>query len=227
MTRFVSRVPRLLNASTTVARHITAATIIILFSVAGARAIAAPAGDSSSPETVIDRFDTTLLRVMREGQKIGYDARYKALAAAMKQAFDFSDMARIAVGPAWYRLTPDEKREIFNAFRHFSIASYAAEFDTYSGERFVTSGHAPVARGIIVTATLVPPHDKPVRFGYLLHNVAGTWRVIDIYLNGTISQLALRRSEFSSILAQSGPQGLVQRLVEKTNRLEQEARSRS
>ena len=204
-----------------------AVVIAVLLALGPAIAMAAPAGDPASPEAVIDRFDITLLRVMREGKKLGYDARYETLAAVMKQAFDFSGMTRIAVGPAWYGLTSDQKSEIFDAFRHFSIATYAAEFDSYSGEQFVTEGNAPVPRGILVTAALVPAHDAPTKFGYLLHNVAGTWRVIDIYLNGTISQLAVRRSEFSSVLAQFGPQGLVQRLVQRTNSLEREARSHS
>ena len=62
-------------------------------------------------------------------------------------------------------------------------------------------------------------------FGYLMHRVPGTWRITDIYLGGTISQLAVRRSEFSSVLVQAGPKGLLQRLAEKTKKLEDEAAS--
>lgn len=193
--------------------------------VLGAAAVAAPADAPAGPEELVDHFDATLLQVMREARKIGYQARYDKLAAVMNETFDFEGMTRVAVGPAWAGVAADQKHALIAAFREFSIATYAAEFDDYSGERFVTEPPAQVPQGLLVTATLIPKDDKPVKLGYLLHDVAGSWRVIDIYLDGTISQLAVRRSEFSAVLSQSGPEGLVDKLFEKAKKLEQGTRS--
>jgi len=38
-------------------------------------------------------------------------------------------------------------------------------------------------------------------------------RVVDIYLNGTVSDLALRRDEFTSIIASGGADALIKRLA--------------
>lgn len=180
-----------------------------------------PAAHAATPQAVVERFDTTLLKVMQQARELGYQGRYDTLAPVMSQAFDFAGMARVAAGPAWFKLTPAEQEAIVKAFERYSIATYAAQFDSYAGERFVTTAARSVPQGTMITAALEGGGDQPVTFGYLLHKAGGAWRIIDIYLNGTISQLAVRRSEFSSILARSGPDGLISRLDQKTEQLAQ------
>lgn len=185
--------------------------------------LAAAAQSATGPEAVVSRFDATLLQVMREGDRVPYPARYQRLAAVMNETFDFEAMARIAVGATWPTLSADHRHAIVGAFREYSIATYAAEFSCFSAKDFVTGDRSDTAKGALVTATLIPKQDKPIKFGYLLRDVAGPWRIIDIYLDGTISQLAVRRSEFSSVVADSGPHGLVDRLQMKAAKLAQPA----
>ncbi len=211
----------------TLCRLLSPVVIGVSLAIGPVPGAAAAADHRASPEMMVDEFDTTLLDVMREGKRSGYQARYEALAAVMNATFDFAGMTRIAVGAAWAGLTSDQQRAIVSAFREYCIATYAAEFDAYSGEQFVTDGRRELPQGLLVTASLVAKADSPVKFGYLFHEVAGGWRVIDIYLNGTISQLAVRRSEFSSILARSGPEGLIHTLTDKAKALEEGARSKS
>jgi phospholipid transport system substrate-binding protein len=72
---------------------------------------------------------------------------------------------------------------------------------------------------VIVRTKLVQPNDNPVQLDYLLRGGQEKWRIIDVYLSGTVSQLAARRSEFSSVLRQSGVSGLVTLLKQKTAEL--------
>jgi phospholipid transport system substrate-binding protein len=72
---------------------------------------------------------------------------------------------------------------------------------------------------VIVHTKLTQPNDKPVQLDYLLRDGQGKWRIIDVYLSGTVSQLAARRSEFSAVLRDSGVAGLVALLKQKTAQL--------
>lgn len=171
----------------------------------------------AAPEEVVAEFHEALLRAMHEAT---YQERYDALAPAMNRAFDFTSMTRIAIGPRWFHLQPEQQGALVDAFRRFSIATYASQFDQYGGERFDAAGPNETApQGTIVQTVMQPASDKPIRFNYLLHRTADGWRIVDIYLEGTISQLAVRRSEFTSVLAQSGPDGLANLLEQKTKRL--------
>jgi phospholipid transport system substrate-binding protein len=174
---------------------------------------------AAAPEQVVASFHAALVRAMHDGV---YQARYDALAPTMNRAFDFTSMTRIAIGPSWYSLQPAQQDALVDAFRRFSIATYASQFDQYSGERFDAGGPSETAaQGTIVRTVMQPGNDsdKPIKFNYLLHRTADGWRIVDIYLEGTISQLAVRRSEFTSVLAQSGPDGLTQLLDQKAKRL--------
>jgi len=182
--------------------------------------LSARAGEPAAPESVISTFNATLLHVMQNAKDLGYQGRYDALAAVMNKGFDFAGMTRVAVGPTWNSLSSIQQSALIAAFQRFSIATYATQFDDYSGEQMrIDAPPQPNADGVLVPTTLTPPNGDAVRFGYVLHKVDGAWRIIDIYLDGTISQLAVRRSEFRSVLARSGPEGLVQLLDEKAKKL--------
>jgi phospholipid transport system substrate-binding protein len=185
--------------------------------LAVAVSVATPAW-AAEPATTIDAFYAVLLSVMKDSTKLGFKGRRDKLAPAVRQAFDLPLMTRLTVGLQWANLSPAEQQQLVTAFSEFSIANYASQFDDYSGERFEVDPKADPAPGNdqVVHTKLLQPKDKPVQLDYLMRQVQGGWRVIDVFLSGTISQLAARRSEFSAILRQDGPQGLVAVLKQKT-----------
>ena len=191
----------------------------LVASLAVAReALAAPADDAHA---TIDAFYDVLLATMKEGQKLGFAGRRERLAPAVTRAFDLPAMTRLVVGLQWQGFSPAEQQQLITAFSDFSIATYASEFDDYSGESFEVDRKADPAPGndLIVHTKLIQPQDKPVQLDYLLRSDQGKWRIIDVYLSGTVSQLAARRSEFSAVLRQNGVAGLVALLKQKTAQL--------
>ena len=176
---------------------------------------------ATEPHATIDAFYDVLLAVMKEGQKLGFAGRRERLAPAITEAFDLPAMTRLVAGLQWQGFSPAEQQQLVAAFSDFSIATYASQFDDYSGESFEVDRKAVPAPGsdVIVRTKLVQPKDNPVQLDYLLRDGQEKWRIIDVYLSGTVSQLAARRSEFSSVLRQSGVSGLVALLKQKTAEL--------
>ena len=75
----------------------------------------------------------------------------------------------------------------------------------------------PNPNGVIVESRLVKSNGEPVNLNYLLRqDAAGSWKVIDVYLSGTISELATRRSEFSTVLQRNGFDALVQLIEQRS-----------
>ncbi|MGH7033539.1 MAG: ABC transporter substrate-binding protein [Stellaceae bacterium] len=179
------------------------------------------AAAAAEPAATVQGFYDVLLATMKDGPKLGFAGRRDRLAPAMRQAFDLPLMTRLVVGPQWQGFTPEQQRQVIAGFSDFSIANYASQFDDYSGEKFVVDPKSAPAPGndAIVRTKLLLPSDKPVQLDYLLRSIAGKWRIIDVYLSGTVSQLAARRSEFSAVLRRDGVEGLITRLKEKTKQL--------
>ena len=173
---------------------------------------------SAEPAATIDTFYGVLLGVMKDSAKLGFAGRHDKLAPAIRQAFDLALMTRLTVGLQWANLSPTEQQQLVTAFSDFSIANYASQFDDYGGERFEVDPKADAAPGNdqVVHTKLIQPKDKPVQLEYLMRQTQNGWKVIDVFLSGTIGQLAARRSEFSAVLRQEGPQGLVAVLKQKT-----------
>ncbi|MCO6415325.1 ABC transporter substrate-binding protein [Siccirubricoccus sp. KC 17139] len=165
----------------------------------------------------VEAFHATLLEVMRNAQALGVKGREARLRPAMEAAFNLPAMARIAIGPAWTGIAPPLQQALTRAFADWSIATYASRFDGYGGERFVTEGQQTLANGDrLVRTQLVRPNDAPVQLNYLLRDTGGAWRIVDIYLTGTVSELASRRAEFTVLLREGGPERLLQELRQRT-----------
>jgi phospholipid transport system substrate-binding protein len=196
----------------------------LLFAAAAALTVVWRGGESRAaamPAATLNSFYDTLLAVMKEGPKLGFAGRRQKLAPAITQAFDLSLMTRLVVGLQWPNLSADDQKQLVIAFSDFSIATYANQFDDFSGERFEIDPKAAPAPGndVIVKTRLIQSNGEPVQLDYLLRQEQAEWRIIDIFLSGTISQLAARRSEFSGILREQGAHGLIVVLKEKTKAL--------
>jgi phospholipid transport system substrate-binding protein len=181
-----------------------------------ASALAQPA----APTAVVEGFHAALLDAMRNARALGPRGRERRLRPAMQAAFDLPAMTRIAVGPPWTGLAEDERQALMSAFSDWVVATYANRFDGYAGESFATAGESALQSGDrLVRTQLVRPNDAPVQLNYLLRGGEGRWRVVDIYLSGTISELASRRAEFTTLLREGGAERLAAELRRRTGTL--------
>jgi phospholipid transport system substrate-binding protein len=172
----------------------------------------------AAPATVVQHFYDTLLSVMKEAKHLSFDQRYQRLAPVIGQAFNLPLIIRLSVGPDWTKLQPSQQQALADAFSRYTISVYANRFDDFNGERFVVDP-TPVTNpnGAVVQTTLVKSDGDKVILNYLLRQgTDGVWQIIDIYLSGTISELAARRSEYVSVVQQSGADGLVKLIEQRT-----------
>jgi phospholipid transport system substrate-binding protein len=185
------------------ARVLLAASVatLLLAAAAGAEAVApAPPGVQ-----VVERLHETLLAVMKDAEELGYQGRYDRLAPVLQETYDTPFMAEKSVGRHWKQASEAERKALIETFSRFMIANYAGRFDGYSGQHFETLGEEPSVQGtVLVRSRLVEPEGEGVELDYRLRPVQGGWKIIDVYLNGTVSELALRRSEYSSLIKREG-----------------------
>jgi phospholipid transport system substrate-binding protein len=189
---------------------------------------AAPTPDADSAAPVIDKFHATLLDVMKEAKTLGYDGRYERLFPVIRELFDLPFMAEKSVGRHWKSAGEKNQKALVSTFSRFTAANFAGRFDGYSGQSFRTLGVEPATYGTVLVHTrLDEPNDEGVALDYRLRMVDGQWRIIDIYLNGTVSELALRRSEYSALIQREGFEALLAKLDERINDLKEPSADQS
>ena len=188
----------------------------LLLSIAITRPFAeSPEGEAKQ---VIKRLNDTLLDSMKRGGELGYSGRYKLLQPVIKESFSLPYIARISLGKYWTTITDEQKALLMERYTEWSVASYAARFDSYSNEKFeVLPETGTFAKTLVVLSKLTTSTDV-VEFTYQLMPIEGKMRIVDVKVEG-VSHLALTRSLFVSIMERQGIDGLISTLKEKTEKL--------
>lgn len=197
-----------------------AAAALAALSLAAPVAVHAQAADPATP--TIDGLNDALIAAMKQGRAGGAEARLHRIEPAVERSFDIAAMTRTAVGPAWTGFAAGDQAALTKAFGRFIAATYAKNFDSYDGERFTIDAKVDT-RGVdkLVKSQLVAKSGSPTNFIYRMRQSggAGPWKIVDVFYNGAISQVAAQRSQFASTISQGGAPALVKSLDDKTAQL--------
>ena len=176
------------------------------------------AATATGGETVQGLYDA-LLGTMKSGRTLGQSGRFTQLEPVIRRTFDIPAMARLSVGPSWPTLTEAQRQQVTESLGRYISAIYADRFDSYSGQKLQVIGEQPAAAGLMVRSQIVKVNGEPVNVDYMMRRSGDSWLIADIYLDGAISELATRRSEFSAILKNEGLDGLIAALDRKADLL--------
>jgi phospholipid transport system substrate-binding protein len=178
----------------------------------------AEATGASALDTVQSFYDT-LLATMRRGNELGQSGRFIQLQPVVHSIFDLPFMARMAIGSGWATVSSAQQQQLIEAFERYIAAIYADRFDTYSGEQLQVLGEQRSDAGTVVMTRIVDSNGEPENVNYLMRSRGSMWQIADVFLNGTISELAIRRSEFAAIRRRQGVDGLIAELNRKADLL--------
>jgi phospholipid transport system substrate-binding protein len=181
----------------------------------------AAAQAAADPATIpVTQFCGVLLQAMKAGRSTPFPQRFQLLAPAVDAAFDLAGILRISVGAFWSSLPPAQQQALFQVFRTYTIANYIANFHSYKGRVIaVQPTTRPVGRESVVTTTITKPGRDPLRIDYVMRNEAAGWKVVDVLLDGTISRVAVQRSDFAALVSSGNASPLINSLKSKVSKL--------
>ncbi len=177
--------------------------------------------EPSAPTKVVDALHEILISVMKDAKTLGYGGRFERLEPVINELFDLPFMAEKSIGRYWKTIDEENRARLLATFERFTVANYAGRFTGYSGQFFETFREQESKYGtVLVHSRLVLDNGETVQLNYRLRPVEdGGWRIIDVLLNGTISELALRRSEYSSLIRREGFAALMSALNQRIDNL--------
>jgi phospholipid transport system substrate-binding protein len=184
----------------------------------GALSYPVHAAPASGGETVQGLYDA-LLNTMKNGRTLGQSGRFARLAPVIRSTFDIGTMARLSVGSSWAGLSEAQRQQVSESFGRYISAIYADRFDSYDGQKLEVTGEQPAPSGVMVKSQIIKASGEPVKVDYMMRRNGEVWLISDIYLDGAISEVATRRSEFATILKNEGIDGLIAALNRKADML--------
>jgi len=194
-----------------------AAAILCALAIVANASDPTPARSAVAPQpaTVVQDLQSALLELMQNSTDLGYTGRRDRIAPVVERSFDLPFITRKSAGRHWKQLSELDRVRVQDALSRLSVATYAARFNSYNGERFeVLSEEAGVQNTQLIRTRLVTP-ERTVRLDYRLHSSNGSWQIIDVIVDGSVSELALRRSQYSAVIKRDGIDGLLAKLEEK------------
>ncbi len=185
-----------------------------------AASLALPAfAQGSGAEAPVTALDAGLAQAERNASQ-GFAARYALLAPVVDQAFNLPQILKTIVGLSWTSLPPAQQSELLSVFRAYTIASYAANFDSNSGDVFrLLPEHRQVGADAIEETEIAPKTGSATRIDYLVRQGPKGWQIVDVMPEGTISQVAVQRSDFRSLLSPGDASRLIVQLKKKVDTL--------
>lgn len=190
-----------------------AAWIVLLWLILTGAAASSVAAAPQSPTDVVAQLQQKIVEAWRSGTS--FEQRFQILAPAIVASHDLASMARFTLGNRWQELSPAQREQFLATFRHLTIATYANRFSHYDGERFVQSDHRELSQDkYLVQTHLVPSDGAQVQLDYLLHQQDGQWKIVNVLADG-VSELAIKRSEYTAFIRDHGFAALVKELQRK------------
>lgn len=158
---------------------------------------------NTAPQAPIERLNTALLATMKSATGMSFDNRYRALEPVIDQVFNLDAVLAASIGLSWVSMPNAQKQELAGVFRRNTVSSYVSNFDSYDGQRFeVLPSVRPVGNGqVIVQTQMIRAAGSPVQLDYVMRQGPAGWQVVDVLTGGSISRVAVQRSDFRALLA--------------------------
>jgi len=186
---------------------IIAAALLLAGGAASAQDPSAPA-----PTEVVRDLQRALLDSMKAGEQLDFPQRVERLRPVIERSHQFDEITRFMLGRHARELDDEQFAAIVEALRRLSVAEYASRFNRYNGETLEVLSSSSVSEDrVLVVTELVKSSGEAVRLEYMLQERDGRWGVINVVADG-VSDLALKRAEYSTVLRQDGYTALLERL---------------
>ncbi len=191
--------------------------------ILGALVLAAPsmATAQSTTATGASAPIAALQQALARNESSGgsFSARAAALSPVIDQAFNLPVILAHAVGLQYASIPPAKQAQLLQVFRQFTVASYVSNFSG-SGDRFSISPQTRQAgTDTVVQTAIAPASGDATRVDYVMRSGAKGYQAVDVLLDGTISRVAVERSDFRSVLESGGADALIKSLSQKVSAL--------
>jgi phospholipid transport system substrate-binding protein len=180
-------------------------------------AIPARAAGQAPAVAPVQQLIDGLVQIMKAGPGTPFQQRFAMLGPVIDKTFDLPVILQESVGPSWATLPPNQQAMLTGAFRSYTIASYVNSFDDFKGQRFeINPETRSVGQQQIVDTKVIPLNGDSHELDYVMRDGPNGWRVADVLADGSISRVAVQRSDFRRLLARGGPQALADSLRAKS-----------
>jgi phospholipid transport system substrate-binding protein len=179
---------------------------------------AAGSAETSPMQTVHESVDA-ILALLRDKTLEQADRR-EQIRAHINTRFDFEAMSQRTLATNWKKATDKERQQFIELFSQLIENTYIGKVESYTNEKVEYPGEKVKGnKAIVETLIIAASADIPV--DYRLYRKDDKWWVYDVIIEG-VSLVSNYRSTYQEIVKNEGFDGLLAKMQEKVDELQQE-----
>ena len=150
------------------------------------------------------------------GQNAGI---YNTTKKLITETYDTEKMLKMIIGDSWKNLNKEIKKEIINVFEEYIAKNYIKRFSKIKNLQFSSLEEKKIGNYKTVKSNLILDNDEKISISYLLSPKRQEWKIFDVLLAGSVSEIATKKSEFKSFIVDGNINPLIDALKKKNKTL--------
>ena len=130
----------------------------------------------------------------------------------VKNSYDLEKMGKIIIGVDWKQMDTKSKKEFINVFKRFISVNYFRRFNKINELDFEHQTVKVIGDKFKLARVILTADNEKLKMDYLLGFKNEKWKIFDVLIDGSISEVATKKSDFKKIIKEEGVRGLVKNL---------------
>ena len=130
----------------------------------------------------------------------------------VKNSYDLEKMGKIIIGVDWKQMDTKSKKEFINVFKRFISVNYFRRFNKINELDFEHQTVKVIGDKFKLARVILTADNEKLKMDYLLGFKNEKWKIFDVLIDGSISEVATKKSDFKKIIKEEGVSGLVKNL---------------
>ena len=172
-------------------------------------------------QNLIKRNPTDTVSLLHDGLRKSHKENFKnynLIKNLVAQTYNVEKMISIIIGKKWNQIKAVKQKEIISVFNEYVIKNYIKRFKKIKQIDFENLSSKEVRKNYYLVKTkLKILEEEDVKIDYLLIKNNDEWKIFDVLLAGSVSEIATKKSEFNSFISNNNIEGLIQALKSKNS----------
>ena len=130
----------------------------------------------------------------------------------VKNSYDLEKMGKIIIGIDWKQIDTKTQKEFINVFKRFISVNYFRRFNKINELHFEHQTVTNIEDKFKLARVILTADNEKLKIDYLLGFKNEKWKIFDVLLDGSISEVATKKSDFKKIIKEEGVSGLIKNL---------------
>ena len=159
--------------------------------------------------TGVNELHKSLIKI--SNKKINGD-NLELIDDVIKNSYDLEKMGKMIIGVDWKQMDANTQKEFINVFNRFISVNYLRRFNKINELNFEHQTVTVIEDKFRLARVILTADNEKIEIDYLLGLKNEKWKIFDVLLDGSISEIATKKSDFKKIIREEGVGGLLKRL---------------